>query len=111
MDEFDNQISIKKISFYLKTENTSFCTNSTIFYFSGDDIANQCTVANPSNTCAQQTCSCEVQFVSQLMGILFSFGNGYTQNFNHNSGFSVDQTCKIWISGEKNWECCGTAAI
>ena len=77
-------------------------------YFSSINILGQCIDGNPGNVCAQHTCSCEVQFVTQLMDILFSYGNGYTADFNHKSGFDVDESCQIWVTGEKNWECCGT---
>merc|ERR1711879_74479 len=71
------------------------------------DILNTCTASNAGDDCAIQTCSCEVQFVSQLMGILWAFGSGYKPQYSHNNGFDPDAECQIYVTGEKDWQCCG----
>lgn len=54
-------------------------------FFSGHDIANECLKANPTDSCASRVCSCEVQFVSQLMSVFFRLSDSYNQEFKHDT--------------------------
>ena len=62
-------------------------TNYTIGdYFSGHDISNECLKANPGeDLCASRVCSCEVQFVSQLMSVFFRLSDSYDKGFKHDT--------------------------
>merc|ERR1711976_994016 len=69
-------------------------TNYTIGdFFSGHQIANECQKANPGNSCASRVCSCEVQFVSQLVSVFFRLSDNYNPSFKHSSGFEPEESC------------------
>lgn len=86
------------------TQNYTIVSN----YFSGHNIASECSAANPGSTCAQRVCSCEVQFVSQLLSLFFRLQDSYDSSYHHDNGFDPDASCQVWVTGQKDWQCCGT---
>ena len=72
------------------------------------DIASGCATSNPLDICAAKTCSCEVQFVSQVLSIFFSAGTGYTSSYAYASGFFQADECSVQVTGTTDWQCCGS---
>lgn len=94
------------------TDGTGSCNPLTKSYqigsqFQGVNIWDECTSSNSGDTCAQQVCSCEVQFVSQLLGALFD-NTVYDTTKKHSEGFSPESSCQVYVTGSKNWVCCGS---
>jgi len=89
-----------------------YTTNYTVPYAKtildhGVELA--CEEANPDNECAQRTCCCDTNFVSELLEQYFD-GITFDRSYKHSLGWNFQENCPSKGGpGCDNcyWECCG----
>jgi len=74
--------------------------------FNGETMLANCDVLNQGNPCGTSLCTCETQFISEVMDNLWN-GAVYSSLNLHSEGFDKDASCMHGIAGQPVYECCG----
>lgn len=81
-------------------------TYSATMQFNGQTMLANCDVLNNGNPCGTSLCTCETQFISEVMDNLWN-GAVYSSDNLHSEGFDKDSSCIHGIAGQPVFECCG----
>jgi hypothetical protein len=81
-------------------------TYSATMQFNGNSMIANCDSLNNGNPCGTSLCTCETQFISEVMDNLWN-GAVYSSDNLHSQGFDKDTSCIHGVSGQPVFECCG----
>jgi len=74
--------------------------------FNGKSLLANCDEMNEGNPCGTSLCTCETQFISEVMDNLWS-GAFYDSSNLHENGFERETSCMSGVIGQPQFECCG----